>query len=521
MFADRGDSSAILDHGGIPPMEAPSPPGVSSAIRGDPQTSGSEDTVDASRWREAIHRHYDREDLRQGPHWARYYHRRIVGRLKQLVEPGSRVLDIGCDCGDLLAALKPAVGVGVDISEGAIRRARARHPNLRFIVLEGERVEVLNDTFDYVILSQVLGDVYDLPKLLDSIQRVCHAGTRLILVHYNRIWQPILRLMEWLRLKPRGPEQNWLPSDEVIHLLSLSGFETIHSFGLTIAPVYVPLFSAFLNRVLGNFPLIHHFGLNYVVVARSIPAAVAARARRGAESVSIIVPARNEAGHIAALLRRIPQLAPRQEVVLVEGGSRDETWAVIQQAARDYAGPFTIHSIRQVGTGKGDAVRTGFDQATGDILMILDADLSVPPEELPLFYETLVSGKGELINGSRMVYLMDKRAMRFLNILGNKVFGWLFTYLLSQRFRDTLCGTKAIRRRDYLRVARNRTFFGVFDPFGDFDLLFGAARLSLKIIDVPVHYKARTYGKTNISRFRHGWLLLRMSLIAARKLRFV
>jgi len=290
-------------------------------------------------------------------------------------------------------------------------------------------------------------------------------------------------------------------------------------FSMTIAPLYVPLVSALLNRFIANLPGVNQFGLNNVIVARCVDAKTIEAARP--QSVSIIVPARNEAGHIATLLERIPVLAPKQEIIFVEGGSTDATWWAIQQAARDYAGPFIIKTLQQRGSGKGDAVRKGFEAATGDVLMILDADISVPPEELSTFYDALTRGQGEFINGSRMVYIMDRKAMRFLNLLANKTFGWVFTYLLSQRFRDTLCGTKVLTKADYERIAANRAHFGDFDPFGDFDLLFGAARANLKIVDMPVHYKARTYGETNISRFRHGWMLLRMCVVAARKLKFV
>jgi hypothetical protein len=409
--------------------------------------------------------------------------------------------------------------VGVDLNEAAVAEARRCHPGLRFLHMRGEDVAALDEKFDYVVLCQTLGEIYDLLALFRALQSVCHSRTRLVVVHYSRVWQPALRLMEWLRLKSRSPEQNWVPTDEIVHLMRLSGFDPIRTSGMTIAPLYVPLISAFMNRFLGNLPGVDQFGLNNVIVARSVDPAVAAKDRP--QSVSIVVPARNEAGHIQPLLDRLPQFAPRQELIFVEGGSTDATWWAIQKCAREYRGPMTIRALRQEGRGKGDAVRVGFAAATGDVLMILDADISVPPEELPGFFETLASGKGEFINGSRMVYLMDRKAMRFLNLLGNKAFGAMFTYLVSQRFRDTLCGTKVLTRADYERIARQRSYFGDFDPFGDFDLLFGAARANLKIVDLPVHYKARTYGETNISRFRHGWMLLRMCLLAARKLKFV
>lgn len=441
---------------------------------------------------------------------------RYVGRI---VEPGARVLDIGCGSGTLLAHVRPSVGVGVDTDPAEIAKARAAHRGLRFSTLPGERVHELGDTFDYVIISQLLGEVYDLRTLFRSVQAVCHERTRVIIVQYSRLWQPALKVAEWLGIKRRVDEHNWLPADEIEHQLGMAGFETIHTTPLTIAPLPFPLVSNFVNRFIAHLPLVRQLCLSNVTVARSREAA--ARVATAQPSLSIIVPARNEAGNIRPLLDRIPEMAPRQEIIFIEGHSKDETWAAIQRAVDEYDGPFSLCAMRQPGAGKGDAVRAAFAEASGEMLMILDADISVPPEELPAFYEMLSSGHGEFINGSRLVYLMDKKAMRFLNLVANKLFGWLFTFLINQRCRDTLCGTKVLMRRDYERIATNRSYFGNFDPFGDFDLLLGAARLQLKILDVPVHYKARTYGDTNISRFRHGLLLLRMCGVAASKLKFV
>ena len=484
------------------------------AQAGEPRGAGAVD-----RWRQGVVRCYERLAKTGRIGRTHYYHQRIRKRLATIVEPDSRVLEIGCGTGDLLAALRPVCGVGVDLSERLVNMARTRHKSYRFVCMPGEDIQQLNDKFDYVVISQTLDEVYDLQSLFRAVQTVCHSRTRVIIVHSSRLWQPAIKLMEWLRIKPCSPARNWLPTDEIVHLLRLSHFETVRTAAMTIAPLPVPLVSEFINRFVGNLPLFGALALNSIIVARSVDADVLDKAKP--QSVSIVVPARNEAGHIRPLLYSIPRIAPRQEIIFVEGNSTDDTWDEIQKVIRAYDGPFTLKSMRQEGRGKGDAVRKGFAAATGDVLMILDADISVPPEELPAFFDALVSGQGEFINGSRMVYLMDRRAMRFLNLLGNKAFGWMFTYLLSQRFRDTLCGTKVLMRRDYERIAANRKYFGDFDPFGDFDLLFGAARLNLKIIDVPVHYKARTYGDTNISRFRHGWILLRMCLFAARKIRFI
>jgi glycosyltransferase involved in cell wall biosynthesis len=201
------------------------------------------------------------------------------------------------------------------------------------------------------------------------------------------------------------------------------------------------------------------------------------------------------------------------EVIFVEGHSADGTWDEILRVQAAHP-QWDIKAVQQKGKGKADAVFTAFDLARGDVLFILDADLTMPPEQLPKFWQALKSGRGEFVNGSRLVYPMESDAMRLLNLIANKTFSLLFTWLLSQRFTDTLCGTKVLRRADYARLKAGRAYFGDFDPFGDFDLIFGAAKLGLKVVEVPIRYASRSYGETQISRFRHGVMLLRMVLFA-------
>jgi glycosyltransferase involved in cell wall biosynthesis len=237
-------------------------------------------------------------------------------------------------------------------------------------------------------------------------------------------------------------------------------------------------------------------------------------------TVSVVIAARNESGHIDELLARIPCMGGQTEIIFVEGNSTDDTYAAIERAIS--ANPqLDCKLLKQPGKGKGDAVRTGFDAATGDILMILDADITVPPEDLPRFYDIMANGSAEFVNGVRLVYPMEGDAMRFANLIGNKFFSWAFSWLLGQPIRDTLCGTKVLWKKDYQRIADNRAYFGDFDPFGDFDLLFGAAKLNLKIMEVPIRYRARRYGETNISRWSHGWLLLKMVAFAAKRIKFI
>lgn len=237
-------------------------------------------------------------------------------------------------------------------------------------------------------------------------------------------------------------------------------------------------------------------------------------------TVSVVVPARNEAGNIPSIFNRLPGMGSGTELVFVEGHSKDDTAATIEREIVKHE-DWSCKFLQQTGEGKADAVRLGFKNATGDILMILDADLTVPPEDLPRFYQALVSGKGEFINGVRLIYPMERQAMRFANLLGNKFFSLAFSWLIGQPIKDTLCGTKVFWRTDYEKIAANRSYFGDFDPFGDFDLIFGAAKLSLKITDLPIRYRERTYGTTNIQRWKHGWLLLKMVWFAAIRLKFI
>jgi glycosyltransferase involved in cell wall biosynthesis len=328
-------------------------------------------------------------------------------------------------------------------------------------------------------------------------------------------------LAERIGLKQKAPQENWLTQKDIGNLLNLAGFEMFRKSKSLLLPFNFPLISWFFNRYLAKLPLINNCTLNTFCIARPNPDATDHSNKMNQDySVSVVIPARNESGNIENAVLRTPAFGKSVELIFIEGNSTDDTWGKIQEIAAKYKTSHTIKIDRQDGIGKGDAVRKGFDMATGDVLMILDADLTVPPEDLPKFYRALSSGKGEFINGSRLVYPMEKQAMRFLNVLGNKFFSSAFTWLLDQPFKDTLCGTKVLFKKDYNRIRDNRIYFGDFDPFGDFDLIFGAHKLNLKITELPIVYQQRLYGTTNISRFKHGLILFQMCLFAARKIKF-
>jgi SAM-dependent methyltransferase len=442
---------------------------------------------------------------------AAFFHREDLLYLQFLIPEGLRVLELGCGTGHLLAALKPSFGVGVDFSSGMIAQARRHHPDLTFVagdVEDPDFIRSLQGPFDVILIADTLGFLDDCQGLLASLHQLCSRETRIVITYFSHLWYPALKAAEAIRLRMPQPAQNVLSPDDVRALVELADFEPVKAEKRLLSPLWMLGIGRAINRFLAPWPGIRGLCLRHYTVCRSSRCA-----GDRMESATVVIPARNERGNIEAAVLRLPRFAPDLEIIFVEGHSQDGTWDEIQRVIATYP-QFDIKALRQPGRGKADAVFAAFEVARGDLLMILDADLTMPPEQLPKFWDVARAGKGEFVNGTRLVYPMEDEAMRFLNLIANKFFSFAFTWLLSQRITDTLCGTKVIRRSDYQRLKKGRAYFGDFDPFGDFDLLFGASKLGLKIVDVPIRYANRTYGETQISRFRHGFLLLRMVLFA-------
>ncbi len=451
------------------------------------------------------------------------YHEEVDHLFRLLVPEGVRVCELGCGTGRLIAALKPSYGLGIDINRNMIEAARkifSDRSELEFITGDVENFDYSNyEPFDYVIASDLTGSIKDVQRAFSNLHGACMPATRFIVKFHSNLWRPILIFATIIGRSKRNSIENWLSVNDIKHFLALSDFEVITAGGRTLLPFHIPLISSFFNRFLARMPLLNVGDLNWYVVARPVPKTFQTKGQ-DAPSVSIVIPTRNERGNIEDIFTRTPKMGNGTELFFSDGNSDDGTVEAIENGIEKYGHEWKrIALLQQTGKGKAQAVRQAFDQCKGDILMILDSDLTVPPEELSRFYEAITNGRGEFVNGSRLVYPMENEAMKFSNMAANHCFALLFTWLLGQSIKDTLCGTKVLWRKDYEKIAANRKYFGASDPFGDFDLLFGASKLNLKLIDFPVHYCQRTYGEIKIKRWRHGILLLRACGQAFRKLK--
>jgi SAM-dependent methyltransferase/glycosyltransferase involved in cell wall biosynthesis len=460
----------------------------------------------------------------------RYYYDTIEALARKQIPKGAAVLEIGCSTGDLLASLEPdrVRSLGVDVSPATVAEARKKHPGLRFEAAAAETLSFPEGTrFDWIVLSDVVGHLHDVYAALRNVHAACSPGTRLFVTYYNFLWEGVLSMAENAGLKMPQQHQNWLSRTDIENLLALADFSLEGEGVALLVPKRIPIVSAALNAIAPHVPGARHLCLVEWFVASAKPRAKADESL----SVTVVIPCRNERGNIEAGARGVPDMGCHTEVIFVDGSSTDGTIEEIERMTRELQGVRDIKLIHQtprasgedparmLKLGKGDAVRKGFRAASGDVVMILDADLTVPPEDLPKFFEPLAEGKADFVNGSRLTYSREEQSMRFVNLMGNKGFGLVFSWLLEQPVKDTLCGTKALRKKDYEKIEANRAYFGEFDPFGDFDLLFGAAKLGLRIVDMPVRYRARVSGVTKVRVMTHGWLLVGMSWVGFRKLK--
>lgn len=449
----------------------------------------------------------------------RYYYGMVSRLLRFLIEPGKRLLSIRCGPGHQLAELAPSTGVGLEICTEMADVARTHHPEFKYVVsfpdtgdfgehfAEGEK-------FDYIIFNGV-DETADVQAALRNLGKLADRHTRLIILTYNHLWEPLFAFAEKLGLKVPALDQNWLAEGDIVNFLELTHFEWLKTYRIALFPKYIPLVSEFLNGFCARLPGINSLCMVQAIVARLLP-----EPRDPAKlQVSVIIPCKDEEGNVEAAALRLPALGNHTEIIFCDDQSMDGTADEVRRMQ-------TLHPSKDIrlvagpGVCKSKNVWTGFAAASGDVLMILDADLTTMPEELPYFLELLANGRAEFVNGSRLIYPMPTGAMKGANMIGNKFFSLAFSYLLGQRVKDTLCGTKVFWRQDWRRIEPLVGSWGTTDRWGDYDLLFGAAKLNLRIRDLPVHYQERLYGKTKMTRvFQNGLVMLRMCFYGFLKLK--
>jgi ubiquinone/menaquinone biosynthesis C-methylase UbiE len=436
-----------------------------------------------------------------------FYHTGMSKIVQGMVPPRMAVLELGSGTGGLLAALQPSCGVGLNVAQELTERARQKYPQFEFYTTDVDQVKAPDNFFpQYLVMTNLLDYVYDVWDQLENLKPLIGDGALLVIATNNPLWAPILRFASKVGMRMPDSPRNFITNKDIRSILNLQGFDVVEE-GLALpVPKRIPIVGDILNAILPELPLLRFTSSIQYIAVRS-------RVTRPSLSCSVIVPCHNEEGNIAECVRRIPDMGTWTEIVVVDDGSTDQTRQRVREIMR------TDSRVRLIGfdhnQGKANAVRAGFEAARGDVLMILDADMAVMPEDLPKFFKPLQSGNADFVNGTRLVYPMEDRAMRIANFLGNKAFCYLASWIIRQRVSDTLCGTKALFKRDYMRMP-----MGGKERWGDFDLLFGGARLRLRILEIPVHYQERRAGVSKMRAMREGWRFLRACWHGWRMLRF-
>jgi len=459
--------------------------------------------------KESVEEHFD-EIAHQYDYWKQknsYYYSNIKALISRIIPPGGSVLEVGCGTGEILASMKPKRGVGIDISKKMIELASKKFPQHTFIHSPIENLE-LDEKFDYIIMVDVVDHVHDVMDVFHNLYHFCHPKTQVILTTINPWWDPILMFMEKIGAKmPEGPH-NFIEKRNLTKMLELLNFSISYSSYMLLFPKKIPVLSFFANSIGTRTWGIKKFSaVQYMLIQSTVKNEV-----NLGMGCSVVIPCYNEQDNIEEAVRRIPKMGRETEIIVVNDCSIDNTVQKVKDLQKEFSNLKLIDYCPN--QGKGYAVKKGFEAATQEILMILDADASTPPEELPRFFDPLNKGLCQFVNGSRMVYPMENQAMRTLNLFGNKIFGLIMSFITQQNISDTLCGTKALYKSDFKRIK-----WGL-DKWGDFDLLFSAAKFGSKIMEVPVHYMSRKSGESKMKSFRHGLHLIRACFVGFRELVF-
>ena len=436
-----------------------------------------------------------------------YYHNLLRQIFKKYIPEGSKVLQIGYGLGDALAALYPQKAMSIDEDEELIDISKRRFPSIQFIKAKPEEV-IVKGKYDYVIIPNSVAHFYDIQTVLEKTLKVLSKNSKVVMTATNPRWEQIFYILEKLKLKRPEDSRNWLRLADLRNIFEISGYDVEESGYSILIPAHIPFFSNLVNNFIKGSGFLAQFCVEEYIVARK------AKLRRKKNlSCTVLIPCYNEEENIKQAIATVPKMGTKTEILVVDDGSSDKTAQVVKRVMKKNKNLKLISY--KPNQGKGYAVKKGFDAVVTDTMMIQDADMTVPPEELPRFFNLIAEGKADFVNGTRMIYPMEEEAMRQLNLVGNLIFSWIFSWLLGQKVTDTLCGTKALFKRDYKKIKMGG------ESWGDFDLLFGASENKLKIVDLPVHYKKRVAGKSKMKAFKHGLVLAKMCIVGLWRLKLM
>ncbi|MHC4309737.1 MAG: class I SAM-dependent methyltransferase [Planctomycetota bacterium] len=260
-----------------------------------------------------------------------YYYKWLDKIYKFVVRPNSRVLHIGCECGDLLAAVQPSYGVGIDADPAAVELAKKRFPHLKFHTMDPHELN-LDEKFDYVLICNSLGRWHDIQQVLERVHPLTTESTRIVITYYNYLWEWILRMGSFFRIRRPLAYQNWLPPQDIANLLTLTNFDVIRTDSFLLIPKRIPPLTILCNYFLSLLPGIRFFNLVNLFVARPAPTT---RQEKDL-SVSVIVPCRNERGNIEDVVTRVPKMGRETEIIFVDGNSTDGTPDEIERHIKEH-----------------------------------------------------------------------------------------------------------------------------------------------------------------------------------------
>jgi len=436
----------------------------------------------------------------------KYYHKRIRKVFSFIIPPNKKILFFGSYDGKILASLRPKMGIGIEVERKIFKIAKKRHLKLKFLNISYDSY-IPKEKFDYIILNSTLGQTTDMLRVLKNIFRACCPSTKILIYQHNYLWEGILNFAEKLSLKRKEGVQNWLSINDVKTYLEGANFQVTRIFRRTIFPLNFFGLGKVLNFIGALIPFFDFFKLDQFIIARPEPHLFP---KSLPKSLTICITVRNEKGNIEKIIKSIPKICNQQEILFVEGHSTDGTKEEILKIKKKYSHK-NVRVIGQPGIGQGDAIRVGFKAAKGEIIIIYEGDNTADPKDLQYFYKAMKSGKYEFIEGSRFVYPINNQTMPIINQLGNTFFAKWFSFFLGHRTTDVLCGIKSILKRDFNLIYKRWGFLGFEDPFGDFELIYGATRMGLKFGEIPTRYYSRTYGETKTRPFTHGLYLLKMA----------